>query len=433
MLNLVRDRARSQLKNRAEDRYYRRRPRLFPRLTPSYQPAATRDDAAPVELVEEARSKSKWKKSGRLILCLTRTGVTPLRPPKAASAARLSQRIPRGSRQDWETSFRAIPEPRRACVRDSSGSFRAAAPRPARVDRDNARMDRRAGQRVGDWDGDPSKTSDVLFPTPKGRRRASEMDTSATLSTRRSPETGRERDPHVDQKSDSCWCTTGLLPDPMGDVHPRRLSTQFYGVPPIRGARTPPRSPRGRVAIVIAPLRADGLGRGIKAEKVGGGGGGGGAEHGAVRGGGNFFFLCLLFDPARRWLTSRVDVSPAVPLRPSDGASAASREWIWAGVPRANPLTPGVGATKDAKRLALKDGHDAHQVPVMAVLTADAPAIGLAAMKRASGGQPLGARRLPITYHIGTGDAQVHLKLLQLGHGRRSTSDRAHSGSPFPR
>jgi N-acetylated-alpha-linked acidic dipeptidase len=74
-----------------------------------------------------------------------------------------------------------------------------------------------------------------------------------------------------------------------------------------------------------------------------------------------------------------------------------------------DPLTPGVGATHDAKRLAIADAKTILKIPVMPISYADAQPL-LAAI-----GGPVAPARwrgaLPITYHIGPGPAQVHLAI----------------------
>lgn len=72
-------------------------------------------------------------------------------------------------------------------------------------------------------------------------------------------------------------------------------------------------------------------------------------------------------------------------------------------------LTPGYGATKDAKRLARKDAPTITKIPVLPISYEDAQPL-LAALEG-----PVAPRAwkggLPITYHIGPGPAKVHLKL----------------------
>ena len=74
-----------------------------------------------------------------------------------------------------------------------------------------------------------------------------------------------------------------------------------------------------------------------------------------------------------------------------------------------DPLTPGVGATKDAKRLDRKDAATILKIPVLPISYHDALPLltamdGTVAPRDWQGG-------LPITYHIGPGKAMVHLKL----------------------
>jgi len=74
-----------------------------------------------------------------------------------------------------------------------------------------------------------------------------------------------------------------------------------------------------------------------------------------------------------------------------------------------DPLTPGVGATKDAKRLDRKDAVTILKIPVLPISYHDALPLltaldGAVAPRDWQGG-------LPITYHVGPGVAMVHLKL----------------------
>ncbi len=74
-----------------------------------------------------------------------------------------------------------------------------------------------------------------------------------------------------------------------------------------------------------------------------------------------------------------------------------------------DPLTPGVGATPDAKRVAIKDAQTLTKIPVLPISYADAQPLleamtGAIAPRAWRGG-------LPITYHIGPGPAKVHLKV----------------------
>ncbi len=75
-----------------------------------------------------------------------------------------------------------------------------------------------------------------------------------------------------------------------------------------------------------------------------------------------------------------------------------------------DPLTPGVGATKDAKRLNRKDAPTILKIPVLPISYHDAKPL-LAALDGDVALYATGKGSLPITYHIGAGKAKVHLKL----------------------
>src|SRR5213596_3641397 len=74
-----------------------------------------------------------------------------------------------------------------------------------------------------------------------------------------------------------------------------------------------------------------------------------------------------------------------------------------------DPLTPGVGATKDAKRLQVSEAPTITKIPVLPISYGDAQPL-LAAL-----GGPLAPNAwrggLPITYRLGAGPARVHLKV----------------------
>src|SRR6202011_2832881 len=97
-------------------------------------------------------------------------------------------------------------------------------------------------------------------------------------------------------------------------------------------------------AIVIA--RYGGSWRGIKPKVAG--------EHGAVG--------CLIYSDPRDDGYTAGDVFPNGPFRPSDGAQRGSVMDM--PVYPGDPLTPGVGATKDAKRLDRKDAVTIMKIPV---------------------------------------------------------------------
>jgi len=74
-----------------------------------------------------------------------------------------------------------------------------------------------------------------------------------------------------------------------------------------------------------------------------------------------------------------------------------------------DPLTPGVGATAEAKRLTIRDAKTITKIPVLPISYSDAVPLlselrGPVAPDEWRGG-------LPITYHVGPGPAKVHLKV----------------------
>jgi len=95
------------------------------------------------------------------------------------------------------------------------------------------------------------------------------------------------------------------------------------------------------------------------------------------------------------------------PMRPPQGVQRGSV----ADLPTfpGDPLTPGVGATKDAKRLTVADAPTITKIPVLPISYGDAQPL-LAAL----GGPTVPGNwrgGLPITYRFGPGAARVHLKV----------------------
>jgi N-acetylated-alpha-linked acidic dipeptidase len=74
-----------------------------------------------------------------------------------------------------------------------------------------------------------------------------------------------------------------------------------------------------------------------------------------------------------------------------------------------DPLTPGVGATKDAKRLDRKDAPNLLKIPVLPISYHDAEPLLRSLEGPVAPEEWRGA--LPFTYHIGPGKTTVHLKL----------------------
>ncbi|SDS55889.1 transferrin receptor-like dimerization domain-containing protein [Opitutus sp. GAS368] len=146
-------------------------------------------------------------------------------------------------------------------------------------------------------------------------------------------------------------------------------------------------SVKGRIVIV----RYGGGWRGLKPKLA--------YEHGAVG--------CLIYsDPADDGYGAG-DVYPKGGYRPADGVQRGSVADM--PVYPGDPLTPGIGATKDAKRLPLSEAKTVLKIPVMPISYADAQPM-LAALA-GSVVPPAWRGALPITYHIGPGPAKVHLAI----------------------
>ena len=124
-----------------------------------------------------------------------------------------------------------------------------------------------------------------------------------------------------------------------------------------------------------------------------------GAEHGAVG--------CIIYSDPRDDGYSGGAVFPKGPWRPRDGVQRGSVQD--SSVFMGDPLTPGIGATADAKRVPLKEAQSLTKIPVLPISYGDAEPL-----LEAIGG-PVAPRDwrggLPITYHIGPGPAKVHLKI----------------------
>ena len=120
-------------------------------------------------------------------------------------------------------------------------------------------------------------------------------------------------------------------------------------------------------------------------------------EHGAVG--------CIIYSDPSDDGYSAGDVYPTGGYRPSESVQRGSVEdmTLYPG----DPLTPNVGATKDAKRLSIRDAKTVLKIPVLPISYADAQPL-LAALK---GPVAPSAWRggLPITYHLGPGPTRVHL------------------------
>ena len=298
----------------------------------------------------------------------------PADAPLAGFSAKSAQ-----TERDWEAKFRAIPDPanlRAYMQRMSARPHHVGSP----YDKDNAEW---LLAKMKEFGLDAHIESfDVLFPTPK--ERALEL-VAPTRFTAKLQEPTVAVDPTSSQHEEQLPTYNAYSID--GDVTAPLVYVNYGAPADYEQLDRLGISVKG--AIVIA--RYGQTWRGIKPKVA--------AEHGAVG--------CLIYSDPRDDGYNGGDVFPAGPMRPKDGVQRGSvmDMPLYPG----DPLTPGVGATKDAKRLPVKGAPTLTKIPVMPISYADAQPLlaaieGVVAPDTWHGG-------LPITYHVGPGPARVHLKL----------------------
>ncbi len=226
------------------------------------------------------------------------------------------------------------------------------------------------------------ETFDVLFPVPKVR--VLEMTAPESYKARLAEPALRE-DATSGQAAEQLPVYNAYSKD--GDVTGQLVYVN-YGVPrdyeelERRGIDV-----KGKVVLA----RYGGSWRGIKPKVA--------AEHGAVG--------CLIYSDPRDDGYFQGDVYPKGAWRNEWGAQRGSV----ADMPTfpGDPLTPGVGAVKGAKRLDIREAPTLTKIPVMPISYGDA-----LPLLRALGGPVAPASwrgALPVTYHLGPGPTTVHLKL----------------------
>jgi N-acetylated-alpha-linked acidic dipeptidase len=282
--------------------------------------------------------------------------------------------------RQWEAKFRAIPSPqnqREYLLRLSARPHHVGSP----YDKENAEW---ILSKFKEWGWNTQlETFDVLFPTPKERLLEMVEPTRFTANLK---EPALSADPTSNQQNEQLPTYNAYSVD--GDVTAPLVFVN-YGLPkdyeeldrlgvPVKGA------------IVIA--KYGNSWRGIKPKIA--------AEHGAIG--------CLIYsDPADDGF-SVDNVFPNGPMRNSDGVQRGSVMDFPSTSP-GDPLTPGVGATPEANRLALKDASSITKIPVLPISYGDAQPllaalVGPIAPKEWRGG-------LAISYHVGPGQSRVHLKV----------------------
>jgi N-acetylated-alpha-linked acidic dipeptidase len=224
---------------------------------------------------------------------------------------------------------------------------------------------------------------DVLYPTPK--ERVVELVEGSPKFVAKLQEPALKEDPTSDQQSEQLPTYNVYSID--GDVTAPLVYVN-YGIPEdYEQLDRLGISVKGKIVIA----RYYHSWRGIKPKVA--------AEHGAIG--------CIIYSDPHEDGFVQGETFPAGPYRPPDGVQRGSV----ADMPYypGDPLTPGVGATKDAKRLKIEDAATITKIPVLPISYGDAQPL-LAALTGPVA--PEGWRGgLAITYHVGPGPAKVHLKV----------------------
>ncbi|HEV2114300.1 MAG TPA: transferrin receptor-like dimerization domain-containing protein, partial [Terriglobales bacterium] len=280
------------------------------------------------------------------------------------------------SERQWETKFKAIPDPK--VLRDSMQLLSA---RPHHVgspyDEQNAQW---ILSKYKEWGWDAHiETFDVLFPTPKERKLELVAPTKFEAKLE---EPALAVDPTSNQKPEQLPTYNAYSGD--GDVTAPLVYVNFglredYEMLDRMGI-----SVKG--AIVIA--RYGRSWRGIKPKVA--------AEHGALG--------CLIYSDPQQDGYAVGDVFPQGGMRPKDGVQRGSvMDTEYPG----DPLTPGYGSVPGAKRLPINEAQTILKIPVLPISYSDAEPLMTAITGRVAPKEWRGS--LPITYHIGPGEAKVHL------------------------
>jgi N-acetylated-alpha-linked acidic dipeptidase len=282
--------------------------------------------------------------------------------------------------RQWEEKLRAIPSPenlRAYMERLSAHPHHVGSP----YDKQNA-----------DWIASKFKEFgldthieqfDVLFPTPK--ERLVELVDGGPKFAAKLQEPALPQDPTSNQQSEQLPTYNAYSID--GDVTAPLVYVN-YGVPEdYEQLERLGVSVKGKIVIA----RYYHSWRGIKPKVA--------AEHGAVG--------CLIYSDPHEDGFVQGETFPGGPYRPLDGVQRGSVEDMpfYPG----DPLTPGVGATKDAKRLKVEEAPVITKIPVLPISYADAQPLLAALTGRVAPESWRGG--LGITYHVGPGPAKVHLKV----------------------
>ncbi len=311
------------------------------------------------------------------ILCIASIGLAANAPEEHSGRLRGYSTQDSQSEREWEGKFMAIPQPdnMRAYMKHLSAyPHYVGSP----YDKSNAEWILSKFREFG-LDAH-IETFYVLFPTPK-ERTVEMLEPTHFVATLEEPTV--PGDPTSSQHAQQLPTYNAYSID--GDVTAPLVYVN-YGVPSdYKKLESMGISVKG--AIVIA--RYGHSWRGIKPKVA--------AEHGAVG--------CLIYSDPRDDGYYEGDVFPKGAFRPLEGVQRGSVMDItsYSG----DPLTPGVGATKNAKRLPLKDVKVFTKIPTLPLSYGDAKPL-LAALKGPVAPDDWRGE-LGMTYHVGPGPVKVHL------------------------
>src|SRR5580704_3740511 len=122
-------------------------------------------------------------------------------------------------------------------------------------------------------------------------------------------------------------------------------------------------------------------------------------QHGAIG--------CLIYSDPHEDGYFKGDSYPQGGWRPATGAQRGSV--LDMAMYPGDPLTPGIGATKDAKRLSIAEAATILKIPVMPISYSDAAPLLAALAGPVAPEAWRGA--LAMTYHVGPGPAKVHMAI----------------------
>lgn len=277
---------------------------------------------------------------------------------------------------DLEKRFRAIPDPERM-----RANMQLLSARPHHVGSPYDEQDAEwilAQYKQWGWDAH-IETFYALFPTPKTRL----LEMGSFRAKLEEPNIAV--DPTSSQKDEQLPTYNAYSPD--GDVTAPLIYVNYGVVEDYEELARYGISVKG--AIVLA--RYGHSWRGIKPKLA--------AEHGAVG--------CIIYsDPADDGYAKDA-VFPNGPMRPPDGVQRGSV--LDAALYPGDPLTPGIGATADAKRLKREDAPSIPKIPTLPISYADAQPLLAALLGPVAPDNWRGA--LPLTYRIGPTAEKVHLQL----------------------